>query len=279
MNPPKQPNQIRKMVIEDTGSEEMADALVDHLQVLKRWPTPTSSDEIQSLLNRLSSEMRGARHFDSRWAWLTLRSQLRVISKELWAASALVILIGTLVSFVAYQPEKDTFAPLVIFAPVVTAIGVALLYDAEYELCLEIEDATPAGVMLLLLARLLLIFGFNLAFTLCGSVLLSLVRAEISLGGLILAWLLPMTFLSALAFLMSVALRSTALSVTTSMVIWSVHVFLTQATPSQELIYALSMPGLREESGRPLLLVASIVSLLAALVFVEKSDRPLGVAP
>ncbi|MBZ0321000.1 MAG: hypothetical protein K8L91_31585 [Anaerolineae bacterium] len=267
------------MLIEDTSSDDAADALIGPIQALRQWPTPTTSDlEIQELLNRLSVEglaTGGNQHLNSRWMWLILRGQLRIIRKELWAASALVILIGTFVTLVAYQPDTDAFAPLVILAPIMAVVGVGLLYDAEYEIQLEIEDATPTGILRILLARLMLIFSFNLLMTLGGSVILAIARAEISLGPLILAWLLPMTFLSSVAFLMSVVLRSTAFSIAVSLLMWSLHVFLTQATPSQTLVYALSLPGLRDESTRPFLLIAAVLALLTTFLFLEKSDREL----
>lgn len=273
------PKRLRDMLVEDTGSDDTADALIRPIQALRQWPNPTTSNaEIQALLWRLSVEgqtIGGGQRLNLRWMWLILRGQLRIIRKELWAASALVILIGTFVTLVSYRPDTDTFAPLVILAPIMAAVGVGLLYDAEYEIQLEIEDATPTGVLRILLARLMLIFSFNLIMTLGCSIILTLARAEISLGPLILAWLLPMTFLSSVAFLMSVVLRSTVFSIAVSLLMWSLHVFLTQATPSQTLVYALSLPGLRDESTRPFLLIAAVLAVLTAFLFLEKSDREL----
>ncbi|KAB2867504.1 MAG: hypothetical protein F9K46_00190 [Anaerolineae bacterium] len=273
------PNPLRDMLIEDTDSDDMADALIRPIQALKQWPNPTTSTtEVQKLLDQLSVEglaIGRNQRLNLRWMWLILRGQVRIIRKELWVASALVILIGTFVTLVSYRPDTDTFAPLVILAPIMAAVGVGLLYDAEYEIQLEIEDATPTGILRILLARLMLIFGFNLILTLGGSVILAIARAEISLGPLILAWLLPMTFLSSVAFLMSVVLRSTAFSVVVSLLLWSLHVFLTQAPPSQTLVYALSLPGLRDESTRPFLLIAAVLALLTTFLFLEKSDREL----
>lgn len=273
------PERLRDMLAEDTSSEGTADVLIGPIQALKQWPNPTTSPtEVQKLLDRLSVEgqtISGSQRLNIRWIWLILRGQVRIIRKELWAASALVILIGTFVTLVSYRPDTDTFAPLVILAPIMAAVGVGLLYDAEYEIQLEIEDATPTGVLRILLARLMLIFSFNLIMTLGGSIILTTARAEISLGPLILAWLLPMTFLSSVAFLMSVVLRSTAFSIAVSLLMWSLHVFLTQATPSQTLVYALSLPGLRDESTRPFLLIAAVLALLTTFLFLEKSDREL----
>ncbi|CAG0977041.1 hypothetical protein ANRL2_02114 [Anaerolineae bacterium] len=273
------PNRLRDMLIEDTSSDEAADALIGPIQALKQLPNPTTPNaEIQALLTRLSAEglaISGNQRPNLRWLWLILQGQLRIIRKELWAASALVILIGTFVTLVSYQPDTDAFAPLVMLAPIMAAVGVGLLYDAEYEIQLEIEDATPTGILRILLARLMLIFSFNLIMTLGGSVILAIARAEISLGPLILAWLLPMTFLSSVAFLMSVVLRSTAFSIAVSLLMWSLHVFLTQATPDHTLVYALSLPGLRDESTRPFLLMAAVLALLTTFLFLEKSDREL----
>lgn len=271
---------LKAMLTEDTGSEEMADGLLPHVEALKRWPTPDHAPaEIQALLQVLSAEMPNSnRRLNLRWIGLILWAQVRIIGTALWGASALVMVMGTLVTLVTYQPGTDQFAPLVILAPIITALGVGLLYDTERELQFEIEDATPLGVMFLLLARLVLIFGFNLGLALLGSVVLAVGRADISLTPLLLAWLLPMTFLSALAFFLSVALRSAALSIAVSLVIWSLHVFLTASGEVSALFYVLSMPGLSDESTRPLLLLASILGIGAAFLTLQTTDRNVRMA-
>ena len=107
-----------------------------------------------------------------------------------------------------------------IVAPLVAACGVAFLYGLDADPALELQLATPVSPRLILLARLALLFGFNLAITLVCSVGLALARAQISLLPLIAAWLAPMTFLSALAFLLSVLFFNSLASVLISLLLW-----------------------------------------------------------
>ena len=78
---------------------------------------------------RQDDQVRVAPRRDLRWAWLILRSQVRLVHPATWAASGLMIALGALVTLVFYQPTQTGIdLPLVIVAPLVAACGVAFLY-------------------------------------------------------------------------------------------------------------------------------------------------------
>jgi hypothetical protein len=153
---------------------------------------------------------------------LLLRSQLLVIRAEIWPASALVFALGLLVTL-ATCTQAGGALPFVLTAPIVAALGVAFIYGPAVDPALEVELATPTSPHLVLLARLVLVFGFDLALGLAGSLALALLRPGLSLWLLVSAWLSPMAFLSTLSLLLSVLSADPGLGMLVSLVLWAVH--------------------------------------------------------
>jgi len=278
-------DRVRASLLEDAGSQEEAEAFFDVLQQMKMWPAPKptpqmTSDLIENLLtempkseSRLNVAIRSARQW---WPLLLIGAQLRVVRREIWAASALVMVLGTLVTIGTYNPASSAMMPMVILAPVVAAVGVALLYDSEYEQMLEIEDTTPASARVLLLARLMLVFGYDLALTLVGSVLLAVFHAEVLLWPLVVSWLAPMAFLSALAFLLSIMFRDVVAGSAFALICWGLHVILRAVPDPTRLILALSLPVLAAPGSRPLLFMAAVLLIALALWLVGQNERRVG---
>ncbi len=256
------------------GSEEVS-------AFLHRWqgvaPDPTAK---AAMLQRLLAELperelpRRSARARLNWAWLILRSQSRLVHPVTWIASALVIALGTLVTLAFYQTTRSATAlPLVIIAPIVTACGVAFLYGLDADPALELQWATPVSARLILLARLALLFSFNLGITLVGSIGLSLTQSQISLVPLIASWLAPMTFLSALAFLLSVLFFDALVSVLMCLLIWtaaSARHFLQLGSLS------FSIPDLLRADYHPLLWIAAPVLIFIALWIAEREERWMG---
>jgi hypothetical protein len=212
---------------------------------------------------------------DLGWAWLLLRSQTRLVHPVTWLASGLVIALGALVTLALYQPAQTgrtgAELPLVIVAPLVAACGVAFLYGLEADPALELQLATPVPPRLILLARLALLFGFNLALTLACSVVLTLTRAQISLLPLIAAWLAPMTFLSALAFLLSVIFFDSLASALISLLVW-----MGMALRHFVEITPFFLPDLLRVSFYPAMLIVAPVLVLVALWLADREERWAG---
>lgn len=266
---------LRAMLREDTGSDEKADALLGTVKRLRRWQAPDTVNT-SALLSVLATQMpRKLSRRERLLSWyplLLLRTQARVVSREILLASALVITLGVLVTLASSEfGGMTTFGVL---APMVAAVGIALLYDRDAERLLELEDTTRTSARQLLLARLTLVFGFDLLLGLIGSVILVLFRSELSLMPLVLSWLAPMTFLSGLAFFLSVLLLETMYAATFSLSLWVFHLFLREINASGgiwDVLVNLTAPEIR-----PLLMTLGVLLAAVGIWLSGRIERKVG---
>ncbi len=232
---------------------------------------PAHRVEAQPVLKSPRPMERGFRGEVNRvaWAGLILRAQVQLVHPATWAASALVIALGALVTLILYRPaQSGAELPLVIIAPLVAACGVAFLYGLETDPALELQLATPVAPRVILLGRLALLFGFNLLITLVCSVGLALTQTGISLAPLIAAWLAPMTFLSALAFLLSVIFFDSLASVLISLLLW-----VGAAARHFVSLEPFFLPDMLQISYQPIMLMAAAPLVLLALWLAEREER------
>ncbi len=193
---------------EDTGSAEEAAQLLPVLRILQEVKDPLPKAEDTARLAESLRRILGVHHKNSiyrrfHFALLVLYSQLRVVQHEIWAASAIVMGLGMLVTLTyAWSKTTDVTLPFVLVAPLAAAAGIAFLYGPMVDPALEIELTLPVSPRQILTARMALVFGFDLIFGLTGSAVLSLLRADVSFWLLVSTWLAPMTFLASLAFLL-----------------------------------------------------------------------------
>jgi len=127
-----------------------------------------------------------------------LRSQMPLVQREIWPASAAVIGLGYAAALIADQAEI-----LYALAPLIAATCVSLIYGPENDPGYELSLSTPTAPRQILLARLALVFGYNLALVLLAAIGLLPLIDKLLLGSLLLSWLAPMTFLSAVALALS----------------------------------------------------------------------------
>lgn len=221
-----QDDQLRANLIEDTGSAAEADRLVPILRHLADWPAPApTAQETDWLVQTLTASLP-ARRSSPAWLlmlWL-LRAQLRVVQHEIWLASAFVMALGVFVTLTLQPGTSPEMLPLVLIAPLVAALGIAFLYGPVADPSLEIELATPISPRLVVLMRLLLVFLFDLALSLAGSVVLVVSQSGWSLWPLVSLWLAPMTFLSALAFLLAMLFIDPLIGVSICLALWGLQV-------------------------------------------------------
>ena len=111
-------------------------------------------------------------------------------------------------------------------------------------------------------------FGFNLLITLACSVGLTLLQSGISLAPLIAAWLAPMTFLSALAFLLSVIFFNSLTSVLISLLLW-----IGAAARHFVSLEPFFLPDVLQISFQPALLIAALPLVGLALWLAEREER------
>lgn len=219
-------DRLRTKLIEDTGSSEEADRMWSAAIRLSDWAAPTPSvQETDRLVQTLIAELPARRTTRSgSMLWWLLRAQLRVVQQEIWLASALVMALGLFVTLTNQYDVSRQEAPFVLIAPLVAALGIAFLYGPAAEPALEVELAAPISPRLVVLARLLLVFAFDLALALISSIVLVVAQSEWSLWPLVMMWLAPMTFLAALAFLLSMIFSEPLVGAAICLTLWGVQV-------------------------------------------------------
>jgi hypothetical protein len=268
---------LRAMLREDTDSDEKAEALLGTVQRLRAWKSVETADTA-ALINRLAAHLPRKRSRRERlltwYPLLLLRSQTRVVSREILLASALVIVLGVLVTLTTSVTSFGGMTALSVLAPMVAAVGIALLYDRDAERMLELEDTTRTTARQLLLARLTLIFAFDTVLGLIGSVVLVIFRSEVSLMPLVLSWLAPMTFLSGLAFLLSVLLLEAMYAAVFSLSLWVFHLFLREINTTGGIWSIFNI--LTAPDTRPLLLLTGTLFAAVALWLAGRIERKVG---
>ena len=157
---------------------------------------------------------------------LLIRRQIPLIGQSIWAASAIVLAIGMIVAFIFARVGNPAPDLLALAAPIVAAVGIALLYGPEHDPAAELECATPTSPALILLTRLVLVYSYDLLLALAASMLLWLFIGHLTLSGLILSWLAPMLFLSALALALSVLWNSQG-AIVSAFSLWGLRVLVT----------------------------------------------------
>jgi hypothetical protein len=116
----------------------------------------------------------------------------------MWPVSAAVMALGVIVALIS----KHTII-LAVIAPLMAAASMASISGPQNDPASELTLSTSTSPWKILLARLALVSGYDLLLALSASLfLLAIIPAEL-FGMLILAWLGPLTFLSALALLLS----------------------------------------------------------------------------
>jgi len=141
---------------------------------------------------------KSARHL---WkAWYILRSQIALIRREIWVSSALVSLLGIIVALLVENVNAIYF-----LAPFISAAGVAYIYGMQNDPALELILATPISAQQILMARLALVFGYNILLTFSSSLLILLIHGQFAQFSwvVLLDWMAPMAFLSSLALFCS----------------------------------------------------------------------------
>lgn len=224
---------LKAKLREDLGSEE---ASRQFLPIAKRLvdlpapqPTPEQSarlaaqiiltSQIEHSIQEESFETLNifSRAFSS-FPWLLLRSQARLVQGGLWIISPLVMLLGVGIAWVGDPPNHNLLLSVV--APLVAAVGMALVYGSGSEQAVEIELAAPLPAWALLLARMALVFTYNLGLGLAASAVLSLSPSGPSFWSLVFGWLAPMAFLSGLSFFITVFWNNSSIAISLSLGLW-----------------------------------------------------------
>ncbi len=219
-------------------------------------PPAATLPRIETILDRLIP--RPSAKLDRRWLWALIVTQARLIRRDIWVASTLVMALGTLITMFSNKPPQAALGmlPLVWAAPIVAAAGVAFLYGPSVAPAIEIELTTPVSPRLILLARLMLTFGFDLLLGLGGSIVLALTNPYLSLWPLVMTWLAPMAFLSALAFLLTVLTADPNVGFLVSLGLWVVQ-SMAEMTRTSWLLWRI--PAMTAATVRPWLWMLALL--------------------
>jgi Putative zinc-finger len=127
-----------------------------------------------------------------------LGTQFPIIRREIWSVSALVMILGFTIALI--KGQADILSQI---APMIAATCVVLLIGPQNDPADELIRSTPTSRRQILLARLALVFGWNLILACFASLGLFPLLTPDLWGGLILSWIGPMAFLSSLALILS----------------------------------------------------------------------------
>lgn len=156
-----------------------------------------------------------------RHATAVLVAQLGVVRRSIWATSAVVFAIGSLV--VAGR-SLDAGTAFALLAPLIAAAGISLVCGSSVDPRLEVALSTATSPRLVLLARLVLVFAFDLGLAALASLALVATGSGGGLWQLVGAWLGPMLLLTSLSLIASVVTRSPALGITVGFSLWALRV-------------------------------------------------------
>jgi Putative zinc-finger len=152
-------------------------------------------------------------------------AEARLLRLPVLVASALVMALA--VALAATQTAAaDGWAGdvLALIAPVVAAIGISGVYGPQRDPAFEVVAATPTTVRLILLVRIALVFGYDLALALAASGAVTVAGADAAgLPALVVAWLGPMALLSALCVLLVVWVGAD-IAIGVALALWSLRV-------------------------------------------------------
>jgi hypothetical protein len=201
-----------------------------------------------------------------------LHAQAYLVRREMWPASAIIMAISAIVTYLFGKTEIIRF-----IAPLVAAASLAAIYGPEHDPASELTLATPTSPWKVLLARLTLVHAYNLALALASSLFLLLLIPPELLGGLILGWLGPMTFLSALALLLSLWI-GTNNSIAIAYGLWLVQVQFPgngpAAAPSTTPAFLQYLEAYRQFWSSPLLLIGLGLLLLVIALWTVGWSAP-----
>lgn len=200
-----------------------------------------------------------------------LRAELRLVRPAVWVATVLVMACAV---GLARGGGGDSLGMLLsLVAPLLAVAGVAAVYGPESDPAFEVLAITPTSPRLVLLARVTLVFGYDLVLSLAASALAPLVAPDVRLVGLVAAWLGPMTLLLALSLVLAMWIGP-GWSMAVAGALWALRVLTVSVSGLGEgwlgngmrLIWATS-PGT---------VAAAVLLVLAAVGLSRRPGRPAG---
>jgi hypothetical protein len=177
---------------------------------------------LAELLDRASADSRRRYQVKGaiRHAVSVVAGQVPLVRRRIWTASVLLLGLG---AAIAVTRGDQGGVVLALAAPLVAALGAAVIYGPEVDPGVELQAATPTPARLILIARLVLVAGYDLALTLAASGVVAVCGQTNGLWPVVSGWLGPFTLLCSLSLLLSVWKGPVAGSLT-ALAVWSLGV-------------------------------------------------------
>jgi hypothetical protein len=143
---------------------------------------------------------------------LVFRRQVPLIHKSIWIASALINILMLVLVFISGPDSMRSHLSsvesiLTLFTTVATACGIAFIYQAEHDAGYEVMLSSPTSIRIVMICRMFLVIGYNMALAAITSAIVSLLFAG-SLWTFIQIWLGPVLLLASISLAISVTLGS-----------------------------------------------------------------------
>lgn len=219
MAPPPSPSpfdrshRLADSLREQGTSPEEAAELLPALLRLDEWRAPEPSPpETQRLIARLTaelparSEVREAIRDHSRDLGVLLATagaQVSLLGISFWLISALITLAGALVVLSRLLPDEALV--LRIGGPLLAYLGTAAAFRGRDARILELEFTCLPSPVEIVLARLVVVLGYDVALALGLGVLLW-AGGSTQILELTLSWLMPLLLVAGLALVLSLRL-------------------------------------------------------------------------
>ena len=204
-----------------------------------------------------------------RFATALLLAELRLVRPSVWVASVLVMACAVALALTGGSGAGATVLSLV--APLVAVAGVAGVYGPERDPAFEALAVTATSPRVVLLARVTLVFAYDLAIAVAASAVVHLGGPHTGLLSLVTGWLGPMALLSALSLLLAMWVRPN-LAVSAAGALWGLRV-LTVGVP--QLGEGWLATAMREVwATNPSTVAATLALLVAAVVLSRQHLRP-----
>ena len=204
--------------------------------------------------------------------WQLVHVQARLISRDLWPASLVVLIIGWVVAYIlgAHQ-QTPSGAALAAIAPLIAGLGLSVIYGPDSDVGLELTMTSPTSPQQILLARFVLVFGYDLSLLLLLSVVFKLALPAVDLSALLELWLGPMFFLSSVGLLLSLVVGSN-LAVVGSLIVWVIRVLaLTDVGPGVHIAPLQFTAGFW--SSTSVLIMLAVALLMSGFMLVKREER------
>jgi hypothetical protein len=206
------------------------------------------------------------------------RAQVRLIPRGIWIASALTLFGGVCLSLMVALDAGDGRGAeraaiiLGICAPLVAAIGAAYVYGPQSDTGLELALATPTSPRLVLLTRLALVVGYDMALSLLGSLAL-MIAGRAGFASIVGVWIGPLLLLSSVSLVLSLLLSGVA-AVTGAIVLWfSRLVSAAIASTGATWLHRLGQPLVAFWQTSPVLIGLALALVAFAVLYVPRQER------